>query len=771
MKDRQRTELQFSLADISPEDKVWNTKAGHNPDQQKSNKRETDTTTAPFLRGRKFSSDGALSSHHVDSIIVAATEKRRRLHRSVPRVFSYHNGSIVRIGSGTDNNVILRGTSTQSSNNGQHRRKSSNKSAKASRSSDSESSDELLGHERRRFSESSKTHSSNSVQLTSSYDHTALPVTEDANLVPVSAIEMQSEESVAVREVNGKTRLGVLQLDRMVTTSYTESLDVLLHQGTIQQKVNSSSGSPLQARSVDQSADSQPAVTVEGDRLISTSYTDSLDALIKADPRKTQDVVNRRLSVLQEEMLHSRPTSAAYSEPMSITTQNSDGAPIASSLARAFEDMNFIQYQSNDVLNSHKKVVAKLVGKYLMGGLLGEGSYGKVKEGFCAESLKRVAIKIMKQSRIKKIPNGEANVKREIALLKKMHHENVVQLMDVIINAEKQKTYVVIEYCAATLADIMSRAPSLKLPLSQSQRYFQQIVASLGYLHAQGIIHRDIKPGNILVTFDDTIKISDFGVAEEISMYSADDYLTTSSGSPAFQPPEVAAGVEKFAGSKVDIWAIGVTLFHMISGKYPFDGDSIYALFENIAKCEYQIPEEADDILSSLIRDIMTKDPKERLTLVQISDHNWMRAEIPKSDSEVPVLPLLNVQPSDSSHSSEPLDPIIDESQDYAQISNPNFAYDTTLIPYMEAMYEDIPQYCRRSSLKEKVPADFPQKSAFKRKEAIAEKFLRRLSKPVIIVAPEASTSHKRRSSSSSKSTRNSMFSSRTDSEKACKLQ
>ena len=101
----------------------------------------------------------------------------------------------------------------------------------------------------------------------------------------------------------------------------------------------------------------------------------------------------------------SRPTSLV------VTDQK---APATSTFA--FDDMNFIQYTSQDLIYDQKKIVAKLVGRYLMGDVLGEGSYGKVKEGYCSDTLKRVAIKIMKQSKLKKIANGEANVKRYIIL-------------------------------------------------------------------------------------------------------------------------------------------------------------------------------------------------------------------------------------------------------------------------------------------------------------------------------------------------------------------
>lgn len=137
---------------------------------------------------------------------------------------------------------------------------------------------------------------------------------------------------------------------------------------------------------------------------------------------------------------------------------------------------------------------------------------------------------------------------------------------------------------------MLDSVPEKKMPLYQSHRYFLQLIDGLEYLHGKGVIHKDIKPGNLLITLDDTLKISDFGVAEvsaktnqvesvkrcpitkcvrvcvclydlqALSMFAADDTCSTGQGSPAFQPPEIANGDETFAGFKVDIWSSGVTL-------------------------------------------------------------------------------------------------------------------------------------------------------------------------------------------------------------------
>jgi serine/threonine protein kinase len=213
--------------------------------------------------------------------------------------------------------------------------------------------------------------------------------------------------------------------------------------------------------------------------------------------------------------------------------------------------------------------------------------------------------------------------------------------------------------------------------------------------------------------------------------------MTTSQGSPAFQPPEVAAGNDKFSGMKVDIWATGVTLFNMISGKFPFDGDSIYNLFENIAKGVYTVPEEADTLLADLISKILEKDPAQRLTLEKIEGHNWLKAELPRSQDEIKVIPVLDTPMSQVSQGQLKEELLLAEEQKAASevaltnISNPNFSYDTTLIPFLENMFEDLTNNLRRSSAVEEGYFEARKKKNNRtfRKGVIAERFLKRLSK------------------------------------------
>lgn len=97
------------------------------------------------------------------------------------------------------------------------------------------------------------------------------------------------------------------------------------------------------------------------------------------------------------------------------------------------------------------------------------------------------------------------------------------------------------EYCVGGLQEMLESVPDKKLPIFQAHNYFLQLLDGLEYLHGRGIIHKDIKPGNLLLTLDHTLKISDFGVAEALELFAETDEITTGQGSPAFQPPEIAS--------------------------------------------------------------------------------------------------------------------------------------------------------------------------------------------------------------------------------------
>jgi serine/threonine-protein kinase 11 len=296
---------------------------------------------------------------------------------------------------------------------------------------------------------------------------------------------------------------------------------------------------------------------------------------------------------------------------------------------------------SREVVFDTRQKRAKVLGHYVMGDVLGEGAFAKVKEAIDQRTLARRAIKIMKRKKLRRIPKGETNVKNEISLLRRLRHRNVMALVDVFFNDEKGKIYLVLEYCCAVLKDMLDRSATGRFPPWQAHFYFVQLIVGLQYLHGQRVIHKDIKPGNLLLDTAGVLKIADFGTAEVLDFFAPDDTCYSSHGTPAFQPPEIAraGGEERFSGFKLDVWSSGVTLYNFVTGTYPFEGDTIFRLFEEIAKCEYTIPGDVDPLLESLIRGMLEEDPEKRLTVREVKHHDWCRKKHPSNSPPVTVKP------------------------------------------------------------------------------------------------------------------------------------
>ncbi|VDO53102.1 unnamed protein product [Haemonchus placei] len=216
---------------------------------------------------------------------------------------------------------------------------------------------------------------------------------------------------------------------------------------------------------------------------------------------------------------------------------------------------------------------------YLFGAKIGEGSYAKVKEVIDETTLVRRAVKIIKHNRLRKIQNGQENVERELRILNKVKHENVIRLIEVFRRENKNKLYVVMEFCMGSVQQLLDTSFENRLSDADTHRYFVDLIKGLEYLHSVGIVHKDIKPANLLVSLDYTLKISDFGVAEELSLYQKDDLCQVVQGTPKFQAPELCCyhlcdfyNASLFSGFASDLWSCGVTLYNMISGLYPFEG-------------------------------------------------------------------------------------------------------------------------------------------------------------------------------------------------------
>lgn len=149
-------------------------------------------------------------------------------------------------------------------------------------------------------------------------------------------------------------------------------------------------------------------------------------------------------------------------------------------------------------------------------------------------------------------------------------------------------------------------------------RFFHERQLICSVVHAQGIIHRDIKPDNCLITEDDVLKIVDFGVSE---MFDKDGEMkiAKSAGSPAFMPPELCVAKHgHVSGRAADIWSMGCTLYCLRFGRIPFEKHGMIELYQAIRMDKVDFDSDCNEDLQNLLRRLLEKDPKKRINIEEL---------------------------------------------------------------------------------------------------------------------------------------------------------
>ncbi|KAL2444154.1 Calcium/calmodulin-dependent protein kinase kinase cmkC [Exophiala dermatitidis] len=216
-------------------------------------------------------------------------------------------------------------------------------------------------------------------------------------------------------------------------------------------------------------------------------------------------------------------------------------------------------------------------------------------------------------------------IREEIAIMKKLNHPNLVSLIEVLDDPTEDSLYMVMEMCKKGVVmkvGLDERADPY--PDHVCRYWFRDLILGIEYLHAQGVVHRDIKPDNCLITEDDVLKVVDFGVSE---MFEKDSEMLTakSAGSPAFLPPELCiARHGDVSGRAADIWSMGVTLYCLKYGRIPFEKGGIFELYEAIKNDEPDLGDEQDPDFRDLMGKILEKDPEKRIKMRELRAHPWV---------------------------------------------------------------------------------------------------------------------------------------------------
>jgi len=265
--------------------------------------------------------------------------------------------------------------------------------------------------------------------------------------------------------------------------------------------------------------------------------------------------------------------------------------------------------------------------KYTIGREIGRGGFSIVYDGKSKATGKKVAIKVID----KKKQDGEQLVllQREIDIMKRLKHPNIVALYDVF--DDPTNISLVLEYVSGgeLYDEIVKRGSFTE---SDACTVLRQVLSATEYLHENGIAHRDLKPENLLISSESgglQVKIADFGLSKD---FSDSNQMTTCCGSPSYVAPEVLQ--QGVYNNSCDIWSIGVILYVLLSGFLPFFGETQEELFDKILTGSYSFANKVWDEISPTAKDLVTKmltlNEEDRPTAKQCLEHPWFKASNPR---------------------------------------------------------------------------------------------------------------------------------------------
>ena len=261
------------------------------------------------------------------------------------------------------------------------------------------------------------------------------------------------------------------------------------------------------------------------------------------------------------------------------------------------------------------------LGHYDVTALIGEGGMGQVYQATDTQLHRQVALKILPEA-FATDPDRLARFQREAQVLASLNHPNIAQIHG-IEEAEDTRALVLELVEGPTLADRIAQGP---IPLDEALPIAKQIAEALEAAHEAGVIHRDLKPTNIKVREDGTVKVLDFGLAKALDTTPVGDpsqspTLTAAAtqmgvimGTAAYMSPEQARG--KPVDKRTDIWAFGCVLYEMLTGHKVFQGEDVTLTLAEVVKTEpdwVALPSETPDAIRRLLARCLDKDVGERL--------------------------------------------------------------------------------------------------------------------------------------------------------------
>ena len=195
--------------------------------------------------------------------------------------------------------------------------------------------------------------------------------------------------------------------------------------------------------------------------------------------------------------------------------------------------------------------------------------------------------------------------------------ENIVKLLEVTDSEET--LFIVMEYLSGGDLKTYLEAKG-RVTEGEARGLFRQLVSALQHCHPRGVVHRDLKLGNLLLDANNNIKISDFGLSNQ---WHPGKKLDTFCGSPAFMAPERFLGMP-YTGPEVDVWSLGVVLYTMVTGSLPFGGQDFRELWQRVLRGQYHVPKYLPNEIADLLDRMLTLKSANRGTLDDVGQQAWV---------------------------------------------------------------------------------------------------------------------------------------------------
>ncbi|KAJ3509800.1 hypothetical protein NLJ89_g5027 [Agrocybe chaxingu] len=286
--------------------------------------------------------------------------------------------------------------------------------------------------------------------------------------------------------------------------------------------------------------------------------------------------------------------------------------------------------------------------RWQQGKFIGAGAFGSVYLALNLDNGTLMAVKEIKFQELSGLPNLYSQIKDELSVMEMLHHPNVVEYYG--IEVHRDKVYIFEEYCqGGSLAALLEHGRIEDEGIIQV--YTMQLLEGLAYLHSRGVIHRDIKPDNILLDHEGVIKYVDFGAAKVLARnqrtvhrsrraadlpnangmgnFNVAAISNGLTGTPMYMSPEVIKNDKRGRHGAMDIWSLGCVVLEFATGKKPWSNlDNEWAIMFHIGVATQHPPLPEPDQLSDLgisfIKRCLTIDPVLRPSAIELTQHPWM---------------------------------------------------------------------------------------------------------------------------------------------------